>query len=358
VSPLVPRRPDLAAMAGYHSPQVDVDVRLNTNESPYPPPEDWREELAEAVRAIDYHRYPDRHVSALRAALAERHGVAPDEVFCANGSDEVLQCLLLAFGGPGRRAAVFEPTYRLHSHIARVTGTEVVTGGRTADFRVDTEEADRLLAEARPEITFLCSPNNPTGRSDPPELVRHLVADAPGLVVVDEAYGQFAPWSALSMREGAGLEAEGLVVVRTFSKTWAMAAVRLGYLVADRAVVAGCEAVVLPYHLSAPTQAAGLLALGHEREMEARVAQVAEERGRLAAALAELPVTAWPSDANFILFRPERRGAGTVWQDLVDRGILVRDCSGWEGLEGCLRVTVGTADENDRFLVALRDTVA
>lgn len=358
MSPLVPRRPDLAAMAGYHSPQVDVDVRLNTNESPYSPPERWLDELAQAVRDIDYHRYPDREVRALRTALAERHGVAPDEVFCANGSDEVLQCLLLAFGGPGRRAAVFEPTYRLHSHIARVTGTEVVTGGRTADFRIDPVEADRLLAEHRPEVTFLCSPNNPTGRSDSPELVRHLVADAPGLVVVDEAYGQFAPWSALSMREGAGPEAAGLVVVRTFSKTWAMAAVRLGYLVADREVVAGCEAVVLPYHLSAVTQAAGLLALGHEREMEARVAQVAEERGRLEAALGELPVKAWPSDANFILFRPERRDAGNVWRDLVDRGILVRDCSGWDGLEGCLRVTVGTAVENDRFVTALRDAVA
>lgn len=368
MSPLVPRRPDLAAMTGYHSPQVDVDVRLNTNESPYPPPEGWREELVAAVEAIDFHRYPDRGVRALREALAERHGVGPDEVFCANGSDEVLQCLLLAFGGPGRRAAVFEPTYRLHSHIARVTGTEVVTGGRTADFRVDTAEADRLLAEAQPAITFLCSPNNPTGRSDSPELVRHLAATAPGLVVVDEAYGQFAPWSALSLRaEGCGAGAgsgnrgadvAGLVVVRTFSKTWAMAAVRLGYLVADPEVVAGCEAVVLPYHLSAVTQAAGLLALDHQAAMEARVAQVAEERGRLAAALAELPVTAWPSDANFILFRPERRDAVAVWQDLVDRGVLVRDCSGWEGLAGCLRVTVGTATENDRFLAALREVVA
>ncbi len=357
MSPLVPRRPDVAAMARYHSPQVDVDVRLNTNESPYPPPEGWRDELAAAVRAVDYHRYPDREVRALRTALAERHGVGPDEVFCANGSDEVLQCLLLAFGGPGRRAVVFEPTYRLHSHIARVTGTEVVTGGRTDDFRVDPDEADALLAAARPEVTFLCSPNNPTGRSDPPELVRHLVASAPGLVVVDEAYGQFAPWSALSLREDAGPDAAGLVVVRTFSKTWAMAAVRLGYLVADREVVAGCEAVVLPYHLSALTQAAGLLALRYEREMEARVAQMAEARGRLAAALAELPVEAWPSDANFILFRPERREASAVWKDLVDRGVLVRDCSGWEGLEGCLRVTVGTATENDRFLAALRDAV-
>ncbi len=357
MSPRVPLRPDLTALAGYHSPQVDVAVRLNTNESPYPPPETWREELAREIERIDFRRYPDRGVRRLREALAERHGVAPEEVFCANGSDEVLQCLLLAFGGPGRRAVVFEPTYKLHGHIARVTGTEVVAGGRTAGFAVEEGPARALVAEAAPAVTFLCSPNNPTGRAEPPALVRALLAAAPGLVVVDEAYGQFAPWSAQALRADPGVDAAGLVVVRTFSKTWAMAAVRLGYLVADREVVAGCEAVVLPYHLSAMSQAAGLLALRYEREMDARVAAVAEERGRLAAALAELPVTAWPSDANFVLFRTERRDAGDVWRDLVARGVLVRDCSGWEGLEGCLRVTVGTPGENDRFLAALRECV-
>jgi histidinol-phosphate aminotransferase len=351
-------------LTGYHSPQVPAEVRLNTNESPFPPPETWRDELASEIERIEFNRYPDRQATALRRGLAELHGVTPEEIFCANGSNEALQCLLLAFGGPGRRALLFEPTYKLHSHLSRIAGTEVVTGERTADFRIDAGEADRLLAEVRPEITFVCSPNNPTGRSEPPELVQRLVERAPGLVVVDEAYGQFAPWSALDLRSPSGPhsvqgssaghnDTRGLVVVRTFSKTWAMAASRLGYLVADPEVVAGCEAVALPYHLSAPSQASGVLALRHRAEMEARVAVIAEERGRLAAALAALAVETWPSDANFLLFRAKARSAREIWKALVEQGVLVRDCSSWTGLSGCLRVTVGTPAENDRFLRAL-----
>jgi histidinol-phosphate aminotransferase len=286
--------------------------------------------------------------------VADLHGVSPDEVFCANGSNEVLQSLLLAFGGPGRRALVFEPTYALHAHIARITGTEVVEGARDDDFLVERSHALDLLAARRPDITFLCSPNNPTGRAEPPETVAAVCAAAPGLVIVDEAYGQFSPWSALALR---GPAHPGLIVTRTFSKTWAMAGARLGYLVADPAVVAACEAVVLPYHLSAQTQIAGLIALRHVPEMEARVARIAEERGRVAAALGDLPVDSWPSDANFILFRPRDRDATEVWQALLDHSILIRNCTSWDGLRGCLRVTIGTADENDRFLHALKETL-
>lgn len=347
MSPLVPPRAQLAAMEGYHSPQVAAEVRLNTNESPFPPPESWRDDLAAELERIDFNRYPDRGAGELRRAIAELHGVAPEEVFCANGSNEVLQCLLLAYGGPGRRALVFEPTYALHSHISRLTGTEVVVGTRDRDFTVAEDELERMLKAAEPTVTFLCSPNNPTGRSEPPELVRRAGALAPGLVVVDEAYGQFARWSALEARR------PGLVVVRTFSKTWAMAAARLGYLVGDPEVVTACQAACLPYHLSSLTQAAGLLALRYRREMERRVALVAEERGRLAAALQDAPVETWPSDANFILFRSRRRDARQLWQALLEQGVLVRDCSDWDGLEGCLRVTVGTPAENDRFLAAL-----
>ncbi len=177
---------------------------------------------------------------------------------------------------------------------------------------------------------------------------------APGLVIVDEAYGQFSPWSALTLRGDAQ---PGLVVTRTFSKTWAMAGARLGYLVADPAVVAACEAVVLPYHLSAQTQVAGLVALRHVPEMEARVARIAEERGRVAAALGDLPVDSWPSDANFILFRPRDRDAAEVWRSLLDRSVLIRNCASWDGLRGCLRVTIGTAEENDRFLHALKESL-
>jgi histidinol-phosphate aminotransferase len=345
-------RPDLSLGEGYHSPQVEAEVRLNTNESPFPPPERWSEQLLAALAEVSFHRYPDRPATALRAKIAALHDVTPEEVFCANGSNEVLQSLLLAYGGPSRRAAVFEPTYALHSHISRLTGTTVVEGGRTEDFRIDPEEAAALLARNQPEITFLCSPNNPTGRAEPRGTVEAILSLAPGLVIVDEAYGQFSSWTALSLRAP---EHPGLVVTRTFSKTWAMAGARLGYLVADPRVVQACEAVVLPYHLSAQTQIAGLLALDYTDEMEARVALIAEERGRVEAALGGLPVETWPSDANFILFRPVHDDADKVWSGLLERSVLIRNCASWDGLGGCLRVTIGRPDENDRFLTALRE---
>ena len=354
MSAIPPLRPDLELVEGYHSPQVDASVRLNTNESPFEPPNAWRAALLGALEEVSFHRYPDRGATELRQAVGQLHGVTPEEVFCANGSNEVLQCLLLAFGGTGRRALVFEPTYALHSHIARITGTELVRGARRPDFLVDLAEAEGMLAEKHPDVTFVCSPNNPTGRAEPAETVLAISAAAPGLVVVDEAYGQFSPWSALGLR---GAEQPGLVVTRTFSKTWAMAGARLGYLVADPAVVAACEAVVLPYHLSTQTQLAGLLALRHVSEMEARVTLINEERGRVAAALGELAVESWPSEANFILFRPSGRGADEVWKALLERSVLIRNCADWDGLEGCLRVTIGTAEENDRFLHALEESL-
>ncbi len=354
MSAVPPIRPDLDLAEGYHSPQVEAEVRLNTNESPFAPPDAWREELLAALEEVSFNRYPDRPATELRQAVAELHGVSPDEVFCANGSNEVLQCLMLAFGGPGRRALVFEPTYALHSHISRITGTEVVEGSRDDDFRIDPGAAEAILATERPDVTFLCSPNNPTGRNEPPETVVVVCAAAPGLVIVDEAYGQFSPWSALELR---GPAHPGLVVTRTFSKTWAMAGARLGYLVGDPAVVAACEAVVLPYHLSAQTQLAGLLALRHTTEMEARVARISEERGRVAAALRDLPVDSWPSDANFILFRPRDRDADEVWRSLLTQSVLIRNCASWDGLRGCLRVTIGTPAENDRFLHALKESL-
>jgi histidinol-phosphate aminotransferase len=351
---LPPMRDDLGLGEGYHSPQVEVEVRLNTNESPFPPPESWSAELLDALADVSFHRYPDRPATELRTAVADLHGVGIDEVFCANGSNEVLQTLLLAFGGPGRRAVLFEPTYALQSHISRLTGTEVVRGTRDDDFLISPDDARRLLAEAAPQITFLCSPNNPTGRAEPRPTVEAVLDAAPGMVIVDEAYGQFSSWSALDLRTPAR---PGLVVTRTFSKTWAMAGARLGYLVADPRVVAACETVVLPYHLSTQTQLAGVIALRHRHEMEARVARIAEERGRVAAALADLSVESWPSDANFILFRPKEKSADEVWHALLAHSVLIRNCAEWDGLQGCLRVTIGTPEENDRFLTALKESL-
>ncbi|NND73670.1 MAG: histidinol-phosphate transaminase [Ilumatobacter sp.] len=347
-------RPDLRALDGYHSPQVDVRVRLNTNESPEPPPPAFRDAVAAEVSRVAWHRYPDRAATELRAAIADSHDVDPAMVFVANGSNEVLQTVLLAYAGPGRTVATFAPTYQMHGHIARVTGAQVVEGERAADFTLDPAEVDRVVAESQPHVVFLTSPNNPTGLAEPVDRVRQLLASVPGLVVVDEAYAQFADWTALDL---VG-EDVPLVVTRTFSKTWSMAAARLGYLIGPAALVAELEKVVLPYHLDAVKQVAGRLALRFSAEMDARVKQIVAERERISTDLAALDVDVVPSGANFVLFRPRRHAGREIWQGLVDRSILVRDCSGWPRLDNCLRVTVGTTAENTEFLDAMRALLA
>jgi histidinol-phosphate aminotransferase len=218
---------------------------------------------------------------------------------------------------------------------------------------LDQAEVDRVLALG-PAVTFLCSPNNPTGRVERQEDVTAILDRVPGLLVVDEAYGQFASWSAIDMVD----DDLPLVVVRTYSKTWSMAAARLGYLIGPAPLVAALEHVALPYHLDAVKQAAGRLALRFRKEMEARVAMLVEERGRLTAALADLPVETWPSESNFILFRPTAVAGRVVWERLLERSVLVRDCSAWPNLDGCLRVTVGTPEENTAFLAALKEALA
>jgi len=331
-----------------------VRVRLNTNESPTPPPAAWRDAFAAEVSRIEWHRYPDRGAHELRAAIGASHGVDASQVFVANGSNEVLQTLLLTFAGPGRRVATFEPTYQLHAHLARISGADVVEGERRPDFRLDLAEVERVVREAAPTVTFLCSPNNPTGLVEPEENIRRVLDLAPGLVVVDEAYAQFAPWSALTLLD----EELPLVVTRTFSKTWSMAAARLGYLVGPTWLVAELEKVVLPYHLDSVKQIAGRLAVRFVDEMEERVEQIVGERERITEALSALEVDVWPSGANFVLFRPRERSGREVWQGLLDRSVLVRDCSGWPRLTDCLRVTVGSAAENTEFLDALVEVLS
>ncbi|MDH3752774.1 MAG: histidinol-phosphate transaminase [Acidimicrobiia bacterium] len=347
-------RDDLATIPGYHSPQVAVDVRLNTNESPVPPPQDFTEALLDELATTPWHRYPDRDAIDLRKAIGTHHGVPADMVLAANGSNEILQAILLAYGGPGRSAATFEPTYAMHAQIARATATNIVQGQRRADFTLAAEEVRRIVGEHRPAITFLCSPNNPTGTVDPPDLVQATlaaVADHDGLVVVDEAYGQFSPHSALTdVRDD-----RALAVTRTYSKIWAMAGVRVGYVVAPSWLIADLEKVVLPYHLDVMTQAAGRIALRFVDEMHARVAALVEERGRLITRLSDLDVDVFPSGANFVLFRPRDRSGDQLWQELLDRSILVRNCASWPRLQDCLRVTIGTVAEDDRFLDALEE---
>jgi histidinol-phosphate aminotransferase len=350
-------RPDLDALEGYHSPQLDVSVRLNTNESPYPPPPAFVDAWLDALRAVPLNRYPDRQAAELRRGLASSLEQLAERVFAANGSNEVLQTLLLTYAGPGRRALVFEPTYALHSHISQLTATEVVTAERNDDFTVSPTEASMVIAAERPAVVLLCSPNNPTGtverRATVEALLAAVVDHGPALLVVDEAYGEFAEESALTLVA----DDVPLVVVRTYSKVWSLAALRLGFAVGPTEVVAELEKTVLPYHLSAATQLAGREALRFHSEMTARVEALVHERERLASALNRLQgLTVFPSGANFLLLRYDGDGHA-LWQRLVERGILVRDFSRWPRLESCLRVTVGTPEEDDALVTALREVL-
>ncbi|MBX7160801.1 MAG: histidinol-phosphate transaminase [Acidimicrobiia bacterium] len=350
-------RDDLSELVGYHSPDVDVDVRLNTNESPYPPPRGFVDALAGAAPRIAYNRYPDREARVLRAAIAASIGVDPGSVWAGNGSNEVIQVLLLAFGGSQRRALVFAPTYSMHTKIAEATATAVVTEARDADFTVDAAAVEDACVRHRPDIVFFCSPNNPTGTLEPHDAVTVAAADSRRLVIVDEAYAEFCDETAVGMVATH----PNVVVVRTMSKAWSMPALRLGYLVAPPELVRALTPAHLPYHLNAFTQEAGRLALDYGAEMRTRVALAREERGRLYAELAACEgVRVWPSAANFLLFEVEGGPgrAGAVWEGLVRRSVLVRDFASNATTPGCLRVTVGTPEENTRFLAALRDALA
>ena len=349
-------RDDLRALSGYHSPQVDVDVRLNTNESPYAPPPAFVERWLQALGEIEWNRYPDRAATDLRAALASFLGTSADRLLCGNGSNEILQTILLTYGGTGRRALMFEPTYALHAQIARATGTEVVAGERGADYRIDPDDAIQVIGRTRPSVVFVCSPNNPTGSVEPRDTIERMAAAAAAagaVLVVDEAYGEFAPWSALELVS----DELPLAVVRTYSKVWSLAGVRLGFTVAPEWMIAELEKVLLPYNLSVPTQVAGTVALDFASEMQLRVATLVEERGRVFAALAAIDaIDVVPSGANFLMFRVAG-DAHELWNRLLKHDVLVRDFSSWPRIEGSLRVTIGTPEENDAFLAALDETL-
>lgn len=347
-------REQIQAMSGYHSPQVDVPVRLNTNESPFPPPQQWIDALNDVVSSIDWNRYPDRSAQELREVIAKRHGVDASMVFVANGSNEVLQTILLTYAGHGRAVATFEPTYQMYAQIARVAGADVVVGERRADMTLDSHEIERVMQKHQPAVTFLCNPNNPTGLVEPRENLDVLLQHATGIVVVDEAYAEFADWSAVDMVS----QDKALAVTRTFSKTLSMAALRVGYVIAPAWMVEQLSIAVLPYHLDSFKQAATIAALSFTKEMEERVALIKAERSRIESDLASHDIEVWPSGANFVLFRPRSMPAKQVWDSLLASGVLVRDCSSWARLDGCLRVTVGTPEENSSFLAAMKKALS
>jgi histidinol-phosphate aminotransferase len=355
----LPLREDLRGRSPYGAPQLDVAVRLNTNENPYPPPPELVADVADTVRqvATELHRYPDRDAVALRTDLARyltaSTGVplTSANVWAANGSNEVLQQILQAFGGPGRVAVGFEPSYSMHPIIAAGTRTEWLPAPRRPDFSVDVPAAAAVLREREPDVTFLTSPNNPTGQALTPAEVAVLVDAAPGIVVVDEAYIEFA--DRTSAVELLATHGHKLIVCRTMSKAFAFAGGRLGYLAAAPAVVDALQLVRLPYHLSILTQAAARAALRHATATLASVALLRAERDRVVSELAAAGYDVVPSDANFVLFG-RFADAPRAWRAFLDRGVLIRDV----GIPERLRVTIGTPEENDAFLQIAVDVLA
>ncbi|MEU7617445.1 histidinol-phosphate transaminase [Micromonospora rifamycinica] len=347
----LPIRDDLRGRSPYGAPQLDVAVRLNTNENSYPVPEPVVEAIAKALAAElrDLNRYPDRDALALRADLAGYlgHGITAEQVWAANGSNEIQQQLLQAFGGPGRSALGFVPAYSMHPLLALGTGTRWVPVQRGVDFGLTAAEAVAEVRAHRPDVVFLCSPNNPTGTALDPAVVTAVLDAAPGMVVVDEAYAEFArpgTGNALTLLPGH----PRLVVSRTMSKAFGFAGGRLGYLAADPAVVAAVQLVRLPYHLSTLTQAAARAALAHRDALLGNVEAIKAQRDRIVGTLRSRGHRVADSDANFVLFAVGGDQA-TAWRALLDAGVLVRDV----GLPGWLRVTAGTPAETDAFLTAM-----
>ncbi len=432
-------REDLQTLTSYHSPQLDVEVRLNTNESPYPPPAKFLSEFSKKLKKLDLNRYPDRSALQLRSAIADFHKLAlpgetdksdtetdksdtgigkpdaetdksdtetakadlnsaaigPNCIIAGNGSNEVLQALVLAYAGAGNKAAVFEPTYTLHSHICQIAGSEVLVGRRNSKWQVEISEIKEVLSRGA-KIVFLCSPNNPTATVEDSQFLldaADLCAKAGALLVIDRAYAEFEPLDSNNLDSnnlgsgGGGGDGGGsgyatfdltdfsfiendlpVVLVHTFSKSWALAGMRLGYGIASPAIIRELEKILLPYNLSAPAMLAGELIFGYADDMAKRNRDIAEGRGFIFKELMQINASIsakkgapafelWESVANFIFFRvaPEAViSARDIWKKLVEKSILIRHYPDAAGIQDCLRVTVGTPEENKRFLSALK----
>lgn len=360
----LPLRDDLRGRTPYGAPQLDVPVRLNTNENCHDVPDEVIAAIVDAVRQQAKHlnRYPDREFTALREDLAAYlgHELTPAQIWAGNGSNEVLQHVLQAFAGPGRTALGFTPSYSMHPIISTGTGATWVDGLRgrpnssttgSDGFDLDVEHTVEQIRRHAPDVTFLCSPNNPTGTSLSLDVVEAAYEATDGMIVVDEAYAEFArpgTVSALSLLPGR----ERLIVTRTMSKAFALAGARVGYLAADPAVNDALRLVRLPYHLSSLTQAAARAALWHSDLLIDTVEEIKAQRDRIVEALQELALPPAPSDANFVLFGG-LDDEQAIWRSLLSRGVLIRDV----GLPGYLRVTAGTEEETTTFLDSLADSL-
>ena len=353
----LPLREDLKDQSPYGAPQLPLEVKLNTNENPFSLSPALVKKLSEAIAnsAKDFNRYPDRDAIELRSELAKylssTTGVnlSVEQIWAANGSNEIIQTLFLAFAGAGVNSLGFTPSYSMHENIARSTGTNWIIGERLSDFSIDLSSALKEISTQKPKLVFITTPNNPTGTSTTISDIRKIIeatAQVGGLTIIDEAYAEFSEQpSTIELLS----EYLNLVVIRTMSKAFSFAGVRVGYLAAGKEVVDALQLVRLPYHLSTPTQLLAKVALEFQGELLAEVEQLKIERNKVVAELQNLGLTVVPSSANFLLFSIDNEK--NVWQELVKVGVLVRDV----GIAGHLRVTIGTPSENDRFLAALRE---
>ena len=354
----LPLRDELCGDKAYGAPQLHVDVRLNTNENPYPPSDALVEDFIARVRSVasDLNRYPERDAVELRSELARYISratgvdVTVDNVWAANGTNDVLHQLLQAFGGPGRRALGFTPSYSMHPLLSKGTHTEFVSCPRGEDMRIDMDAALQAIADSHPDVVFVTTPNNPTGDVTSLEDIERIVQASPGIVIVDEAYAEFSDGpSAVTLIERYPAK---LVVSRTMSKAFDFAGGRLGYFVASPAFVEAVLLVRLPYHLSSLSQLAAIVALRHSEDTLATVAVLAKERDRVSEALTAMGYSLVPSASNFVFFGLFD-DAASAWQQFLDRGVLIRDV----GVEGYLRATIGLPEENDAFLRAAQEII-
>lgn len=349
----LPLRSDLQGLSPYGAPQLASLAQLNTNENPYPPSKELVKAITQKVGEVasSLNRYPDRDVIELRKGLASflnsrsKTDLSEENIWAANGSNEIIQSLFLAFGGDG--ALGFTPSYSMHPLISQVTGTPWINGVRNPDFTLDVDRAIEQIRKTKAKLVFVTTPNNPTGTAIPLKdiaLLAKVAAEISSLLVVDEAYAEFSNEpSAITLLESL----PNLLVIRTMSKAFAFAGARVGYLAANKEVIRALQLVRLPYHLGAITQAIALVALEHSDELLANVATLVADRERMVVQLKDLGAEVIPSSANFLLFTVP--SSEEIWGSLLDQGVLVRDV----GLSGYLRVTIGNAAENQRFIDAL-----
>ncbi len=345
---LIKPRPAVAAIEAYDPQHIEVGINLSANENSYGLPDDARAKLTALVKTLELNRYPDPGAVELRRAIAARHGVGVENVIIGNGGDELIQALLLAYGGPGRTAVTFGPTFSMYGILSAVTATGFADLPRDALFDVPAD-ASAAVEAAGGDIVFACSPNNPSGNAMDEAAIRALATGVAGLVVIDEAYQEFSGTTGVELLG----DYRNLAVLRTFSKAFSLAGLRVGYLLADAEVARNINKVRLPYNVNVFSQAAAGALLAEPGPLEEIIADIVRERGRLARALAGLDgFTTYPSAANFLLVRCSR-SADEVWRGLIEAGILVRNLSFAPGLKGCLRITVGTPGQNDSVIEAL-----